>query len=163
MKKNLLIIFLIASAFIIQANFAHAQHLQNNPQPFTDVTQHLNKVDASDPAKIEKVVITSSSANATCYPISSNSKIYDIFDYVTCLLARSVMPLLILFASAVFAWGVTQYILNAENEAKREKGKQFMIWGLISLFVIVSIWGLVHMLAGDFGLQSAAPLNQTPQ
>ena len=37
--------------------------------------------------------------------------------------------------------GVYRYfILGAENESEREKGKQFVLWGIIGFVVIVSVW-----------------------
>jgi hypothetical protein len=54
-------------------------------------------------------------------------------------------------------WGVVQYILNNEEEAKREKGKQFMLWGIIALFVMFSVWGLIKVLGNTFGIQYVIP------
>jgi hypothetical protein len=42
--------------------------------------------------------------------------------------------------------------VKREIEEKRKAGKSFMIWGLIALFVMVSIWGLVGVLSNTFGI-----------
>ena len=61
-----------------------------------------------------------------------------------------------------FVYGIIQYFLYPDNEEKRKSGKAFMFWGIFSLFVIVSIWGLVGILSGTFlGGKSALP--QLPQ
>ena len=75
-----------------------------------------------------------------------------ILNFFTCLLLDSVVPLLITLAIVVFIYGVIRYIANANDSAKREEGRNFMIWGIIGIFVIVSIWGLVELLAGTFGI-----------
>ena len=67
-------------------------------------------------------------------------------DYLGCLLARSVVPVLFALAFVVFLWGVVQFIMNSADEAERAKGKQFMLWGIIGLFVMFSVWGLVSIL-----------------
>ena len=54
----------------------------------------------------------------------------------------------------MFIWGVVQYVINGEEEAKKAKGKQFMIWGIIALAVMVSVWGLVSILTHTFGISS---------
>lgn len=87
----------------------------------------------------------------------ANSSIGEIISYVTCLISKSVMPLLIALAVLGFVWGVMNYYLNPENEKKREEGKKFILWGLIALFVIVSFWGLVAILGNTFGVTPVIP------
>jgi hypothetical protein len=57
-----------------------------------------------------------------------------------------VLALALLF----FFWGVAKFILNADNDEKRTEGKKVMIWGIIALFVMVSVWGLINILANTF-------------
>ncbi len=54
------------------------------------------------------------------------------------------------FASFFFFWGVVLFILNAGNEEKRTSGKQKMLWGIIALFVIFSVWGIIAILQSAF-------------
>ena len=61
-------------------------------------------------------------------------------------LIKSLAPLLIGVAVVVFFWGVVRYIKGAYNPDERIAGRGLMIYGVISLFVIVSIWGLVSIL-----------------
>ena len=42
--------------------------------------------------------------------------------------------------------------IHADEEAKRAQGKQYMIWGIIALAVMLSIWGLVGVLKNTFGI-----------
>lgn len=48
-------------------------------------------------------------------------------------------------------------VINPNNEEKRKQGKQYMIWGIIALFVMVSIWGLVAILTNTFGIKLLIP------
>ena len=81
----------------------------------------------------------------------------NIINFVTCLIKNSVIPLLITLAVASFIWGIIQYFLNADNEEKRKKGKAYILWGLIALFVMVSIWGLVGIFGETFGVKVLIP------
>jgi zinc transporter ZupT len=80
-----------------------------------------------------------------------------IFNWGSCLLIKTVIPFLFSLATAAFIWGVIQYVVNPENEEKRKKGKTYMIWGIFALFVMVSMWGLVGILTGTFGLKILIP------
>jgi hypothetical protein len=80
-----------------------------------------------------------------------------IINWASCLLYKSVIPLLFAIATVAFIWGVMQYYLNPENEEKRKKGKSFIIGGLIALFVMLSMWGIVGILTGTFELKNTTP------
>ena len=61
-------------------------------------------------------------------------------------------PLVVALAVLFFFWGLAMYILNAGDEEKRDKGRSIMIWGVIALFVMVSVWGLVRIIGNTFGV-----------
>lgn len=67
---------------------------------------------------------------------------------------NKAIPLLLTLATVVFLWGIVRFIYNAGNEKERENGRLFIIYGLIGLFVIVAMWGLVNVLLTTFGLTS---------
>lgn len=49
-----------------------------------------------------------------------------------------------------FFWGLAQLILNADNEDKKKAGKSIMVWGIIILFVMFSIAGILRVLDNTF-------------
>jgi hypothetical protein len=63
-----------------------------------------------------------------------------------------VVKVLIGAALVLFLYGVVKYISSGDNEEERKKGKDLIIYGIIGLFVMVSVWGLVNILAGTFEL-----------
>lgn len=67
---------------------------------------------------------------------------------------KSIVPLLFALATVGFIWGIIQYFINPENEEKRSQGKSYMLWGLIGLFVMVSIWGLVAVFSNTVGINN---------
>lgn len=65
---------------------------------------------------------------------------------------NALIPVVVALALLVFFWGLVMFIFNQSNEEKRGKGKDIMIWGIIALFVMVSVWGLVNLLAETFNV-----------
>lgn len=75
-------------------------------------------------------------------------------DYFTCIIGSSVIPLLFALAVVMFVWGTIKFfIIDVDEESKREQGRQFMLWGIIALAVMVSVWGLVNVLATTFNVK----------
>lgn len=91
-----------------------------------------------------------------CKNISFTS-VGNIFNFFSCTLIKSVVPFLFSLATAAFIWGIIQYFLNPDNEEKRKAGKSYMIWGLIALFVMISMWGLVGVFSDTFGVKTLIP------
>jgi uncharacterized membrane protein (GlpM family) len=92
--------------------------------------------------------------STTC-SLAGNPKFQDLICYVTKIINDSVIPLIFTLAVVMFLWGVVQYVINSDEEAKKEKGRQFMLWGIIALAVMVSVWGLVGILSGTFGINAS--------
>ena len=58
-------------------------------------------------------------------------------------------------------WGLLRFFfLNADDVEKKSKGNQFMIWGIVALAVMLSVWGLVGILGSTFGLGTGSVLPQ---
>lgn len=73
-----------------------------------------------------------------------------------------LMPFIVILAVLTILWGVFGYITHGDEEEKRAEGKKFILWGIIGLFVMVSIWGLVNVLGSTFRLNNDAPPNSMP-
>lgn len=94
---------------------------------------------------------------------AGDSGLEGILNWAQCILNSTVTPLLVTLAMVGFIWGVISYYLNPDNEEKRKKGKSFIIGGLIALFVIVSMWGLVGILTNTFEGDSNVGIPQLPE
>ena len=107
------------------------------------------------PTSINNLVTQSSGAADGC---TLTGKLQDIFDGITCIIGNSVIPLLFSVAVVGFIWGAIKFfIIDADEESKREQGRQFMMWGIIALAVMISVWGLVGVLTGTFGISNVLP------
>lgn len=63
-----------------------------------------------------------------------------------------LVPILIGVTVLVLMVGIIRYITSGEDEEKRSKARGLMIYGIIGLFVMVSIWGLVNFLGATLGI-----------
>ncbi|MES2315280.1 MAG: pilin [Patescibacteria group bacterium] len=68
-------------------------------------------------------------------------------------LLGAVLPFLIAIAVVIFVWGVIQYVIASDEEAK-SAGRDRIIYGIIGLVVIVGLWGLVRLVTNTFGLNN---------
>ena len=65
-----------------------------------------------------------------------------------------IIPLMAAIAFLAFVWGVAKYIKSAGSEKDSKDSKNLLIWGIVGLFVMVTIWGIVSFLKSDLGFGS---------
>ncbi|MFP4539945.1 MAG: pilin [Candidatus Paceibacterota bacterium] len=78
----------------------------------------------------------------------SAADLFDLFDDILSIIDYLVLIVMGL-ALVFFLWGMAKFILHAGNETDRENGKQVMLWGLIALFVMTSVWGIINFMQGE--------------
>lgn len=74
------------------------------------------------------------------------------FNDIVCILkdlVTTAIPVVASLALVVFFWGLAKFILKADDVKAREEGRQVMMWGIVALFVLVSIWGIIFFLTND--------------
>ena len=75
-----------------------------------------------------------------------------------------IIPVMFALAIIYFFWGLIKFIRSAGDPAEASKGKSIMIYGVIAIAVMVSIYGLVAWLQGTLGVSSTTtiPLPTVP-
>jgi uncharacterized membrane protein YfcA len=86
-------------------------------------------------------------------PTDFYTLVYRVIDTIL----TPLVSLLVVLAFLYFIWGLVEFIRQAEDEGAREQGRQRMIWGVVGLFAIVSVWGLVNVLVETFNLDNTIP------
>lgn len=75
------------------------------------------------------------------------------------VLVMRLVPIVVGLALLLFLWGVLNYLFK-KDEVQKKDARDFMIWGIVALFVMVSVWGLVTVLSQTiFG---TTPINVPP-
>ncbi len=63
---------------------------------------------------------------------------------------EQLIGLMFVIATVVFLWGMIQYILAAGEEKKIGEARKRIIAGLIGLFFMVAMWGIVKVITNTF-------------
>ncbi|MFA6999749.1 MAG: hypothetical protein WC241_01400 [Candidatus Paceibacterota bacterium] len=58
-----------------------------------------------------------------------------------------------LFALAIiyFIYGLAKYLLSPDNEEIRKTSKQHMLWGVVGMFIMVAVFGIMNILLTTLG------------
>ncbi len=70
-----------------------------------------------------------------------------------------VVPVIFALAFAFFIWGVAKYFFfspsGKDSFSERGgygEGRQFILWGILGMAILFSVWGLVNMLLSTLGI-----------
>jgi hypothetical protein len=69
------------------------------------------------------------------------------------LINAVLVPVIFAIAFLVFLYGVFRtYIWSSGDETAVAQGHKLILWGLIGFVVMISLWGIVNVVANTFGL-----------
>lgn len=74
---------------------------------------------------------------------------------------NSLVAILISLALIVLLWGIILFIKKGDNLEERRNGRNFIIFGIIGIFVMLSIWGIAGLLGNTFGVPQGGTI-KTP-
>ncbi|OHA33956.1 MAG: hypothetical protein A2928_02460 [Candidatus Taylorbacteria bacterium RIFCSPLOWO2_01_FULL_45_15b] len=60
-----------------------------------------------------------------------------------------LIPISFMLALIFFFWGVVKFIASAGSEEAKTEGKNIMVWGVVVLFIMSSVWGIVEFFQRD--------------
>ncbi|MCC2630674.1 MAG: seg [Candidatus Paceibacter sp.] len=86
------------------------------------------------------------------------ANIYDLKSliYYVIDILNAIIPLLFAIAFLTFIWGIIKYIYAAGPQ-KLNEGRNYIIYGVIAMTVMVSVWGIAEVLKNTFFESAGSP------
>lgn len=82
---------------------------------------------------------------------------------ISAFINSTLIPLVFGIALLVFIWGIFKYfILGGADEGNREEGKQLMLYAIVGFVVMVSVFGIVNLIANGLGFSSDENIENIP-
>lgn len=60
-----------------------------------------------------------------------------------------LIPILSVIAFIVFFWGLSKFILNSSKPEEITNGKNYMIWAVLALFILLTFRTIITLVSGD--------------
>jgi len=91
------------------------------------------------------VLFVTPTVASAAVPTDFRSLIAMLQDYI-----RLLIPFIIGLTVLVFLWGLFKMVFAGDSSKAVEEGRKFITYGIVTLFVMVSVWGLVKILSATF-------------
>lgn len=56
----------------------------------------------------------------------------------------------------LFVWGIIEFLWGVKDGQVSESGKNHMVYGLVGMLIMVSVYGIIALIVNSFGLNTAA-------
>lgn len=63
-----------------------------------------------------------------------------------------LIPIVFALAMLFFFWGLAMYIFGSDHD--KDKAKKTMIWGVVAIFVMAAVWGLVQFIGNALDIDT---------
>jgi hypothetical protein len=79
------------------------------------------------------------------------NRVLDLMGKIYNVILNPIIALLFGLAFAYFIWGIVRYVWSGEQESMREEGRRAIVWGVIGMFVMFSVFGILRLVIGTIG------------
>ncbi len=76
-----------------------------------------------------------------------------LLERVVKVIVNPILQVFIAVAVVIFVYGIFEFIRGAENPETRKKGQQHMLYGLIGLTIMISVFTIMRIILNTLGLQ----------
>jgi hypothetical protein len=90
----------------------------------------------------------------------TSTTLFDIMDLIS-ETVDSLVGIALGVGLLVFIWGLIKFMfaLGQGNEPGIAAGKQLMMWGIVAMFVMVAIWGIVKLITSITGIETGGEID----
>jgi len=69
-----------------------------------------------------------------------------------------IIIFLVALSTLIFLWGILLYVIYGNDPNKKAEARGYIVYGLATLFVMVSVWALTNLISSALGLEQGLQL-----
>ena len=75
-----------------------------------------------------------------------------LIDKIVQVIITPIVMLLFAAGTFLFMWGLVVFIFQADSPEARKTGMQHMLWGFVGMLIIITSYGIIHLITGTIGV-----------
>ena len=83
----------------------------------------------------------------TAYAAVDTTALGNVLNPIISTIVYPIVALMFAVAVVVFAYGVLQMVIKGNDEKARAQGKTAILGGVIGMFIMLSAWGIIHLIS----------------
>lgn len=82
------------------------------------------------------------------------SSVTNLLGRISAVILNPLIFLMFSVAILYFVFGVVKFIANAGDDKAREESKQSIIWGIVGMLIMISVYGIIRFALTNFGIST---------
>jgi predicted cobalt transporter CbtA len=79
-------------------------------------------------------------------------RMHSLIDNIVQFIINPIIGVIFALGFALFLFGVGRYIMYSGNDTERDTGRQHIMWGLVGMFIMVAVAGIINLIRGTIGV-----------
>lgn len=92
-------------------------------------------------------------------PVAEAASIESLMASISKVIINPLIMFLFALALVYFLYGMAQYFLAPDNEEIRKTNKQHMLWGIVGMFIMVAVFGIMKIITTTLGVTEVEVTN----
>lgn len=80
----------------------------------------------------------------------------ELLDKMITLIIDPALRVVFTLGLFLFLWGVVEFLYKLSKGEVSSEGKNHMIWGLVGMLIMVSVYGIIALIVNTFDLRGAS-------
>jgi uncharacterized membrane protein YidH (DUF202 family) len=82
----------------------------------------------------------------------AEASVQTLMNSINRVIINPLIGLLFALAMVYFIYGLARYLLSPDNEEIRKTSKSHMLWGIVGMFIMVSVFGIMNLIMNTLGV-----------
>lgn len=89
--------------------------------------------------------------------VNANNVISSVVPGIVDNIVLPLVKLLFALTVLIFIWGLIGFFKGTEDPEARKTGQQHILWGVVGIAIMISVYGIIRFVASSLGLESTLP------
>lgn len=77
---------------------------------------------------------------------------FELRDRIVTHLIDPAVKVVFALGLLMFLWGIVEFLWALKDGKVDETGKQHMLWGMVGMLIMVSVYGIIALIMNTFGI-----------
>lgn len=77
---------------------------------------------------------------------TAEASVKTLMNSVSKVIINPLIVLIFSLAVVYFIYGLVRYLVSPDNEEVRKSSKSNMLWGLVGIFIMISVYAIINMI-----------------
>lgn len=79
-----------------------------------------------------------------------------VLDLIVQIFINPIVVLIFSLGLMMFMWGLVEFMWKSDSSTAWETGVKHMTYGVLGMFMMVAVWGIIGLIANTLGLTRGA-------